>query len=166
MIKKNKTLTIAMLLGVIAIYGTIAYKSVANKQLDVEQSNINGLDLNYSIVNYKKDNFEINGSIKDPFNSKVSIRNSTIVKIQGPTKPPVQNKKPVKPIVKQWPVIKYYGFVKNTSTKKKGLCLVRINHNLIKIQKGETHNGISIIAVFKDSIQLSSDQDLKTILKE
>lgn len=166
MIKKNKTLTIAMLISVVAIYGTIVYKSVANTQLEVDKSNVNVFDLNYNIVNYKKDDFEILNRVKDPFNGKIMPRNVAGIKSIEQPKLVVQNKKPLKPIIKQWPPIKYYGFVKNTSSKNKGLCLVTINHQLVKIQKGAMHSGVTIVDVFKDSILVSSDQEFKTVVKE
>ncbi len=166
MIKKNKTLTIAMLIGVVVIYGTIIYKSLANKQLEAEQTGVNTLDLNYSIVNYKKDNFEIIDKINDPFKGRAFSENSSLCISNELPKPSVQVKKPLIPVITQWPDIKYYGFVKNTSVKKNGLCLVKIDQQLVKIQKGETFNNIRIISVFQDSIQVLFDDTFRTVIKE
>jgi len=137
MIKKNKPITIFLLVAVIAIYGSIAYRSFYGNQKIEEVLNQMLHSDELLSVNYYKDSFKIDFYLKDPFGgrsfSTKGNNNPTIVK------PIIINKDikkdPMIPL--KWPSLKYYGFVKNT-VKKNGLYLVSFNNQLTKMKLGET----------------------------
>ncbi len=171
MIKKNKALTWMLLLVVVGIYATIAYKSYANKKLTEEHIQEYAPDLSFSPANYKKEDFKIDFQLNDPFRSSARIRKrNPAPETQNNYSPQISQRvrpqQPVTPpIAVKWPEIKYFGFVRNTE-KPNSLCLLSINGELIKKEKSQSHKGIEILNVFKDSVVVSFQGKLKTVAKQ
>ena len=126
---------------------------------------------NLSVVNHQfiKDTFELSLIDRDPF-----LNTSQTIKKKGNNSNSINiNKKTPNQIIKQnitetkiiWPKVEYYGYVKN-KTKNKQACLVKIESNLYQMHLGQTYNKIKLIKTFKDSIVISYNKNIKTILKQ
>ena len=165
MIKKNKPLTIFLLVAVVAIYGSILYRSFSGQQTIDEVSNQTHHQMNNLSVNYQKDSFKIDFYLKDPFKSEGFLN-----KTKYSESPIVQPAKisPAKEIKKElipdWPAIKYYGFVKNRSNKK-GLYLISVNHELTKMKLGASYKNITLVNANMDSAVFRFNGEQKSIKK-
>lgn len=80
------------------------------------------------------------------------------------TNRPARVPKPIKeskPIV--WPTLKYGGMVKSSNKKEVGLLMINGRNHLIK--KGDLVKGISIINCTKSEVELSYQNEKKTLNK-
>lgn len=174
MIKKNKVLTRLLLLGVIAIYGTIAYRSYANKKMTEEQSQLVVNDLAFSPANYKKDVYTIDFDLTDPFRGgRVKPRSRAVESpdlnaVNTPYSRSGRNPQmivPTMPKTVNWPKVQYFGFVKKVSAEKRR-CLLSIDGQLVKQEAGTTHREVVIEKVYRDSVILLFEGETKTFLKQ
>jgi len=172
MIKKNKKLTWALLVGVVIIYVTIVYKSYANQNLVAKEEIAFNNNSSFSPANYKKEDFIINMPLTDPFHYDGTQKRSKNHQSdhgmhQEVARHPQQkvkvNPQPIPP--KPWPVVKYFGFVKKT-TNAAGLCLLTIDNKLVKVEQFQAYDGIQIKSIFKDSLIVQFKDELKTIQLE
>ncbi len=166
MIKKNKPVTIFLLVSVIAIYGVIIYRSFSvgnQKNEDVFGLSVKNNEM--INVNYHKDSFKINSFLRDPFGSSgfssINTNHSEII-----DKPIILDKdhmiKDPTPLI--WPELKYFGYVKN-KTRKKGLYLISVNNHLTKIKIGETFKEVTLFSCSRDSAVFIFGEEKRSIQK-
>jgi len=160
---KKKYLNILLVPLTIIIYSGLFLKHFGKKELIVEELAYNTTFSNQA-SNFKiqRNDFDITKLENDPFgiNKKRIRKPSETLKTEkanfsSPKK--IEQKKP-------WPKITYYGFVKNSLSKKR-LVLVKINSKLYRKREEEDIDDIKIIKAYNDSIVLNMDNENKTINK-
>ncbi len=104
------------------------------------------------------DSFNIHADYRDPFLDKaikkqISGSGTTVAK-------------PVKPVPTSspWPAIVYGGIIKNQKSNKQ-LALIQINGQSNMMKAGEEANGVQLLKVFKDSIEVKFGKEKKYISK-
>ncbi len=110
--------------------------------------------------------YVLNLDYPDPFlkNRKRQYQPSTSVGSTTPqstAKPKVKVTVELKPL--RWPDLNYKG-----QLEKKGdntpMCIIEINKSLIFMRKGEDHDGIKLLKVYKDSVQVEyREREKKTL---
>tara|TARA_R110002072_G_scaffold287464_4_gene453158 strand:+ start:30746 stop:31237 length:492 start_codon:yes stop_codon:yes gene_type:complete len=149
----NKTLIVALLI----IWALIGYKFFYGFS---STSEIPLQEIQIPAVNsaLKKKDFELKLVDRDPFLGTYT------------TKPPPQVNTEKKIISNQkrnntsWPLIEYFGFIQN-ETSKNPLVMLSVNNKLIRIKKGTEYEGLKIQDVFRDSISIKRGSQIKIFLK-
>lgn len=167
----KKQLNIILILVVLALWGTIAYKSIYRFfPNEIDNPSITNSNLSINLQKIKKDTFALQPLNRDPFLDKslqtekkiISTNNSNVVipkaKITKPPKVVVAKPIPV------WPTIAYYGYIKSYQ-KSEELVLVKINNQLEKMRKNQNIEGVKILRVFKDSIEVTFNKQKRYIVK-
>jgi hypothetical protein len=113
--------------------------------------------------------FTLKANYRDPFSSKGSSITiaSTNTTPQIPVQPVFKEPKlpPPPPKVHHWPKIKYFGTVKNNSSKK-ALCIVNIDDMLFNLREGESVlDGIVIKKIYRDSLYIQQGKNFKMVKK-
>lgn len=153
---KKKYFNIILILVVAFIWGKLIYKYTRNSTqvpMLVSQPKTNKTS-----INIEKTSFKIKNLDRDPFLNKMVSK---------------KTKKKHKKIVKKaivsknitWPRISYLGFIKNKNTTKK-LAILKVNGSIKNIKEATFFNeNIYIRKIYKDSIILQLNKQLKTIKK-
>lgn len=116
-----------------------------------------------SLFNFSKDTFDLKKVHRDPFLGKInSIREPNIDKVSQ--KQSKKTKNNINPKRYVWPVLHYYGYVKGVNSSSK-LILIKIDNKLYKIRQGKQLDGIVLKKVYRDSIIVMMNKELKTIVK-
>lgn len=120
------------------------------------------------ILNFKKDTFNLQLPKRDPFLNQMATPNQLTMNAEMVLPKLKQEKAAPKEVIvkpnKEWPKIKYFGFVRNKS-KQHPLCVLSINGKIHKVSIGEMINEISLINATKDSLELSYFNENKFFLK-
>ncbi len=117
----------------------------------------------HSAKPYDKDTFKLKLVAKDPFLGGKRFITKTNSNLKPNLQP--QLKAPSILKIKKWPNIAYFGYVKNR-TKGKQACLVQINSHTSKMFLGSIHNEVILKSIFKDSIRVVFQGEVKTIVKD
>ena len=158
---KNKRFTYVLLVVVGFIYFKLFVRISSNIS---EESNVPPArvdEMKIEDIRVKK-SFRIKANYPDPF-----LKTSRIVQKPDPnnnenTAPPTPPKKKEKLPV-YWPVIKYYGLVQKTSSKKPR-ALISIDGTMYKIYAGEEIiDGIIIKSIRRENMLVSYQKETKTI---
>jgi len=151
----KKKLNIILLLFVAGLWGTVVYRYASQylykqEAVFVEKDRVFSLNKNMQ----KKDTFEMDPIKRDPFLNKsyATDNKKTVSPIRIAKKVPTRE-----PIVKNtyFPTVEYYGYIKSNNDGKKELVMIKNNGVLMKLKMGEERDGLKILKVFKDSVQLS-----------
>lgn len=165
---KNKGVTYLLLIVVAIIWYNVFFRIKDN----IMGENLPVAD-NMAIAKmYKtqpRKEFTLKANYRDPFSSKGSSVNVTEISTAAPQQPvqPVykEPKLPPPPKVHHWPKIKYFGTVKN-NTSKKALCIVNIDDMLFNLREGESElDGIVIKKIYRDSLFIQQGKDFKMVKK-
>ena len=162
----KKKINIVLIIVVLGLWGTVVYRSLNHYFLPNQDQNAveqRGNSFNYQQI--KKDTFELSPLHRDPFLSK-QMAPATPIVYTKPSAPIVKKtaavKAPPQPTVVYWPEINYYGYIKS-SQKISELILIKINNKLYKTRKNDIVEGIKIKTVFKDSIEMQLNKEVKLI---
>jgi hypothetical protein len=165
----KKRLNIILILLVLGLWGTVAYKSL-NRFFPSEDIVLNDTisNQNFNLKKIEKDTFTFKNLNRDPFLDKALVvkTNPVVLKSTAPrpkttTIPkPIVNSKPL-PI---WPQVSYYGYIKSHQ-KTEELILVKIDNNLLKVRKNQNIDGVVIKRIFKDSIEVLFNKEKKFVYK-
>lgn len=164
----KKRLNIILILFVLGLWGTIAYKSL-NRFFSSDNSPLqsNSVSENFNLKKIEKDTFSLKKLARDPFLSKVleAKQRPVVVKSEFPSIKVINASKPVKskPVV-VWPKVFYYGYIKSLQ-KTEELILVKIDNKVLKIRKNQDVQGVMIKRIFKDSIEVAFNKEKKFIYK-
>ena len=113
-----------------------------------------------------KDTFELKPLSRDPFLGKTYSEKTQVTRTtfkRTIVNQPVS--KALKPISKQpFPAVNYYGYIKN-ETGGSELVLLKMNGQLLKLKNNETKEGLKVIKIFKDSIKVSYNGEVKVVKK-
>ncbi len=112
-----------------------------------------------------KKSFRLKANYPDPFLKTSGFMQKRDANAANPdgSMPPVAPVKKEKPMV-YWPVIKYYGIVQKSSSKKPR-ALISIDGTMYKIYPGEEIiDGIIIRSIQREKMQVSYQKETKTIV--
>lgn len=155
----KKNVNIILLLVVLSLWGTVAWRSLKNffyQPTEVENTTL------YQTINInkiEKDTFELKKLNRDPFLQKSIVNLTTpnytksakkFVKsnLSGFNKPSAK-----KPEPSEMPIMKYVGYIKSTQQKEE-MVLLKINNNLKRCVVGKKYDDILVKKIFKDSVQI------------
>ena len=161
----KKRINIALLILVLALWGTVGYKSM-NQYFFPKEIALNDVQSNstFNFSQIKKDTFNLEPIQKDPFLNKnnFNLNQNTVVK-KVYVQPKVINKPPVQPkSIINWPSVSYYGYIKSKD-KTEELILVKIDNELHKLRKNAAIDGLIIKKVFNDSIEVLFNKEKRVI---
>ncbi|MCK8482228.1 hypothetical protein [Psychroserpens algicola] len=160
---KKKHLNILLFILVLVIYGGVFLKLFGKKEVQLNDSFINTtFTKQVSGSEIKRNDFDISTIKSDPFG--ISKRRNKKQVETTKTKNTAFSSSKKTELIKPWPKVTYYGFVKNNSNKTK-LVLVKVNSKLYRKREQETIDDIRIVKAYNDSIILSKDNETKTIKK-
>lgn len=162
----KKTLNIILILIVLGLWGTVAYKSVNRffSSDEIAKANVNS-GQNFNFKRIEKDTFYLDKLNRDPFLDKALVVNTNPlpVKKSVPYVKPINKPKPIEfkpsPI---WPQVSYYGYIKSHQ-KTEELILVKIDNKLLKVRKNQNIEGVIIKRIFKDSIEVGFNKEKKFV---
>lgn len=168
----KKKINIVLIGIVLALWGTVGYKTVNNyffsKKLATKaMSYDNGLDTRQ----INKDTFHLESVMRDPFLNKQNYSSVSVTKISYPRSLSIKNKVVVAPVIKpkqeyiNWPSISYHGYIKSKVNNDE-VVLVKINQKMHKIKVNEEVEGVTLMKVYKDSIEFNFNNRKKIIQKK
>lgn len=139
--KKNKPVTIALLIAVLVIWGTIAYKIVQATNTGVTK--IPPIPTRATnTTDQVSENYEIAEYTRDPFLSIITDT-ATVPEVVQPTTPTPEKK----PIV----IPEYYGVVQN---EKEKTALLKIKGKLQFLHTGEMNGDVKVVSIYEDKVVL------------
>ncbi|UTW62097.1 hypothetical protein KFE98_19130 [bacterium SCSIO 12741] len=159
---KSKPVKITLLIGVVAIWGLIAYQILA--PASIEDDNLT-FAMNRPVAQVseeKREVVDLQKNYADPFFKKMAY--------QPPSNPiqPVTQKKRAKPViakpVKIWPPVVYNGTVKNHTTGNL-YAFFEINGRKEALEEMEEFESIKVLKIWKDSVLLEFENQQRTIHK-
>lgn len=164
---KNKKLLFILVPVVVVVWGIIFYRIfnqiIKKNQVFVPQININELPID----EIKKDTFTIVANYRDPFlGSSVNYSqpendNKKIEKKKQKTEPSITGRTNRRV---RWPEIEYSGSIYNKDSKQ-SIAVMKIDNNGFLMYLNETNSGVTLLKIYEDSIRVSFEDDIKTILK-
>jgi len=147
------------------LWGIAMYRTWQNYQVEEQTASTEIVSMpSISPMKFGKDTFQLELPDQDPFlqSSWTPVVQNNVSKNEPPK---TDVKKEVeKPVVKAWPRIEYFGFVKNRN-QNSTLCLLKIDGKQIQLNKGQQYNGLIVQNAFKDSVCVMFEGELKTIRK-
>jgi len=154
---KNKKLLYVLVPCTLGLWGIIIYRIfnvvISDTDKVVISSNIM---VDIEDQTFVEDTFTINGVYRDPFSTKLPV----ISYLKNEKKTYQQaSKSPI-----QWPSLTYSGIIKN-QTSNKQLVLVQINGEGCIMKVGAVVNGVELLKVFKDSIEVKFNNQKKFVKK-
>lgn len=157
---KNKALTYLLIVVVAVIWYQVFLRIKSNVTAN-DDGSLALSQQNLKFVLIQKDTFLLDASYRDPFIGKSKLETSDIP-VQEIIPPPPT---PAKPQF-TWPTINYYGWVRKTDSKNP-LCIVNIDGMLLYLRKGEEiFDGIRVMAVERDFIQLKKGKNQHYFYRE
>jgi hypothetical protein len=109
-----------------------------------------------------KNSFQLNANYPDPFLKSERIVQKPSTGLDPNALPPAPKPKKEKPVV-YWPVIKYYGIVQKSSSKKPR-ALISIDGTMYKVYSNEEiFDGIVVKSVKRESIEFSFQKETRII---
>lgn len=166
LIRMKKIINIGLIVFVLALWGTIVYRYVNN--FFYSQGSIIDEDYNqYSLIKInKRDTFNLANLSRDPFLGKTTKKNKAIpIKKISTIKASNKISKPtLSKIMTPIPTIQYFGIIKSSS-KKDEMIIVKINNVVKKMRLNSEFEGVKLKKVFKDSILISFNNNLKYIVR-
>lgn len=153
---KRKHLNIILIILVLFIWGKLVYNYT--KRFTVPIVNTKNNYHYKSTISVEKKDFKLSVLQRDPFLNK--IHSQSKVKKRKP-----KTNKTSKPKYTSWPTITYLGFIKNKSAHNR-LAILKVDGHIKNIKEQSYFNeNIYIRKIFKDSIHLQINKQLKTIIK-
>lgn len=163
----KKNINIVLILVVLGLWGTVGYKTInqyffPKNQIDVTSATYSGNTIKIA----EKDTFELKPIARDPFLSRSLVVTEKPKTIVVRTVRPSQPTLPKEPkYTAPFPTINYYGYIKSTD-KKNELVLLKINSKLNKVRLNDNIEGLIVKKIFKDSIQVSYNGEIKSFRKK
>ncbi|MCH4831322.1 hypothetical protein B0A56_05555 [Flavobacterium columnare NBRC 100251 = ATCC 23463] len=172
----KKKINVILLIGVLALWGTVIYKYISHffqdKQIENNFENNITIKLPDKI---EKDTFLLGSLSIDPF-----LKTVKVIKIEN-NKPQQTNIttnllklkkneiKPIKPVKvieeNPFPDIKFYGYIK-TQGKAEELILIKVNDNLFKTRLNTECNGVVIKKIYRDSLEVKFEKRKRIVVRQ
>jgi hypothetical protein len=162
---KSKRTTYLLMAVVAGIWGLIGWKVWKGLQGDDDFA----LPAE-RIVQSKKnkqltDSFELIANYRDPFLGKTSVA-APVVSATAVRTTPIEKPTNIiqEPPTNTWPEIRYGGFVKKTGQENAAGFLI-INGSSEIVSRGQTIQNITIVQLWRDSVQVMRGKERRTIKK-
>lgn len=156
--QKNKKILYVLVPVTLLVWGIIIYKllnvvKTGNDELTAKRTRYEIGSKNELLA----DTFTICANYRDPFLGKISSNESpkiaaTLIKAKETTAPT------------PWPLITYMGIIKNQRSNKQ-FVIIQINDQNITMKPGEINNGVELLKVFKDSVEVKFNKEKRFIKK-
>ncbi len=157
---KKKHLNILLIILVLGIWGMLIFKYTKRFTKQPNVVHQNNLSLN-SMIKVEKKSFELTTLKRDPFLNVISIK-----KKKTKTKKSTTNKKTKKIKNFVWPKIDYLGYIKSNNSNNQTLAILKVNGKIKNTKESSYFNeNIYIRKIYKDSIQLEVNNQIKTVKK-
>ena len=165
---KSKATNIALIIALVCIWGTVIYKFIGNSS-DDEDYYVPTSRLTSTIekMPLPEESFQLDGSYRDPFLGKTYHKPT-----HKPThKPSTSTTKkqaltPVPKVIKSptdWSFLVYRGDFMNEKKQHVGILTIRNRDFLAK--EGEEKDGVLVLKILKDSIQVNYQNEKHYIKK-
>lgn len=159
---KSKATNIALVIALICIWGTVIYKFIGGSSNEdayyLPQSNSSAFVEQIQLV---QENFVVDGNYRDPFLGRT---------YHAPRAKSTTKKKSPKPVIPQiikpppdWSFLVYRGDFINE--KKQHVGIITIRNKDVLAKEGEEKEGVKILKILKDSIQVNYQNEKKYIHK-
>lgn len=156
--KNKKTLYILLPL-VAVIWGIIFYRIFSGVSNKNDAPGLKQTFFNDTSVAVAADTFTLIADYRDPFLGRLPSSEKPQIRVASQPRPaPV----PLPPT--QWPAISYSGLVKNQKSNKL-VALVNINNQGSLMAPGQVLNEVTLLKVFKDSIEVQYRGEKKIVRK-
>jgi len=154
------------LLAVLLVWGYLMKSKFGFFETQDEYNSYSEYSITPLMKQYNKDTFELKLTTKDPFLGGKNFKVKSNSNLKTNLQPSLHSKNKVTPVVskKRWPNIAYFGYVKNR-TKGKQACLVQINGSTSKMFLNSKNNEVVLNAIYKDSIKVGFNDEVKIIVK-
>lgn len=154
----KKKLNVFLIVFVLGLWGTVAYKYVKRFLMPTEIAQTAAPKM-YSAEIKAKDTFAMETIGRDPFlNSASAPVVKRVVRYSGPRV--VKKEPPVfKPTV-PFPKVDYFGFIK---AHQKEVALLKVNSKLVRLSAGELSDGLKVVKIYKDSVQLGFGKETRSV---
>lgn len=167
----KKKINIVLILFVLGLWGTVAYKALSqyffSEEIKVTTATT---DYTFSGEKVKRDTFRLEKIGRDPFLNTTLVREERSNSASSTGIARVRSNIPVKTAtvekpkeIKNWPVIGYYGYIK--SGDKNELVMLKVGNSIHRVRKGQEVDGLVLNKVFKDSVEVSFNKEKKIIRK-
>ena len=150
---KNKKSLYILLPLVIIIWGTLFWKIFMGSQSNVSQPT-KAIIKEVKDEEVRKERVVLSLNYEDPFLKSFAV---------GQPLPEVEKPKPQQQVnrVVPWPMLEYHGLIKSHSTEKI-VGMLNINNKKYLVHHEEVVQGISVVAIFPDSIVLINQSDQRS----
>ena len=160
----KKKINVALILIVLTVWGLVASKTL--KQyffLDKKTNHTKNYNSNLKINQINKDTFSINHIDRDPFlNKESSVITSSLAQNTHFKSTIIKKKIIIKHVeILNWPLISYHGYINSKDRKDELLILVNIDKKLHKLKLNVQSEGITVKKVYKDSIEIDFNKEIK-----
>jgi hypothetical protein len=160
----KKKINIILILVVLALWGTVGYRAINRKFTGNETILEKQIQLgNITLNQINKDTFELEKVNRDPFLNKEFQNVEPFRKTFAIHSPKKKIAVPVIPKPQpnlNWPVLKYYGYLKS---KDQELILLKIDSKLCKLKLNDPINGLIVKKKYNDSIEVFFNAQTKII---
>lgn len=163
---KNKKLTYILLPLAALLWGIIIYKIVSYKTDEPEIYYSGDTKEKQTEKTNEPDTFSLYANYKDPFLYKIpsykpykhkKTNNKNIRKNR-------QIKRNIEKKVIKWPKIVYGGMIKNQPSDRI-IVIVKVNNSEKLMREGEIVDSVQLLKVYRDSIRVKLNNEIKTIVK-
>lgn len=167
----KKALTKILIVVVAGLWIYNIYKTASNFSAeDNSGDNYSYASNSYSPIIFRKDSFQLQLPKVDPFLKNNVYKkqpkqnlNSDLITIDSGDKKNM-SRKPAEKAKITWPIIRYYGFVKNHE-QNSSLVIVSLNGKNYRVKKGELLENLIIENATIDSITVRMGKDVKSFGK-
>lgn len=151
--KLNKILTLTLAI----IWSAIGYRYF-KPNTNIKDTSIQPLQAEIYIQQTDTTPFVLKPLTRDPFSKTTNGATNTTKNVKAkPKGGRFSNPKTSSSI---WPTIEYFGYVQKQN-QPAPLALVKINDSLFRIRKGQVKNEVEILDVFKDSIAVRFNNQVR-----
>lgn len=161
---KKKQINIALIIIVLALWGTVLYKYVNRFFSNDNEIVYNQPEFSIPIAKIDKDTFELKLLERDPFLAKTTLKKESNSIVKKALSKPVFKKTPAPIINKPFPIVQYFGYIKSQDKSQK-LILLKVNNRLERVRLSDNVDGLIIKEIYKDSVIVSFNKIHKSISK-
>lgn len=155
----KRVLNKVLLISLVVIWSVIAYRFLNNFKGKSTETIAEISVLSKQSMVAEKEVFLLPEKVKDPFLNTIQIKKVD----KKPVRQTVISSNKNKAIL--WPSIEYYGFIQSEN-KQSPLVLLKINQKMYRFRKGESKEKITILNIYKDSVQLSLGKEKRVFFKK
>ncbi|HLA55567.1 MAG TPA: hypothetical protein VK623_05685 [Flavobacterium sp.] len=157
----KKKLNVILIIAVAVLWGTVIYKYVSQyfaKGIAVYESH---QPVSEKVATWQKDTFEIMPLKRDPF---LNVAYAAPHQVHRQSNVRIKTRQKPAPVHVDFPQLNYFGYLKSKD-KSGELVLLKVNNKLTKLHVGESLDGLKIVKIYKDSVKVSFNGEIRGIKK-